>query len=196
MAPKKKGKTVSSPSSISVSSTTSFNSFVDLTYFRSYHGSIRRNSIRRIEWKIGALLLIILLRSAVFTESVQNALAGFGKGRILKGSYFVKHKLETIKETFDRLVELTTEEHQPMVMLEHVSLKKVLSVPNGKSAFYRKFAFNMLIFVTWKDNTPDNLAIARRITRELNEIFVAGQVEELGQTNLGYGNFGTASRFS
>jgi len=118
-----------------------------------------------------------------------NSLAGFGKGRLLKGSYFAKHNLEVTKETFDRLVELTTEEHQPMVMLEHISLKKILSVPNGTSAFCRKVAYNMLIFVTWNNNTPENLETARRITKELNEIFVAGQVEELGHTNLGYANF-------
>jgi hypothetical protein len=101
-----------------------------------------------------------------------------------------------MKETFDRLVELTTEEHQPLVMLEHISLKKVLSVPNGTSAFCRKFALNMIIFVTWNNNTPENLATARRITRELNEIFVAGQVEEFGHANFGYANFGTCSGFS
>jgi hypothetical protein len=39
------------------------------------------------------------------------------------------------------------------------------------------------IFLTWSNNTPENLAIARQITRELNEIFVAGQVEELGHVN-------------
>jgi hypothetical protein len=109
---------------------------------------------------------------------------------MLKGSYFAKDKLEAIRQTFDRLIELTTEEHQPLVMLEHVPLKKILSVPNGTAAFYRKHALNMVAFVTWTDNTPENLAIARQITRELNGIFAAGQVEELGHINQGYGNFG------
>src|SRR5260221_10153874 len=116
--------------------------------------------------------LYFLPHSNVFTEFAQNGLAGFGKGRLIKGSHFVNHNLETIKETFDRLVKLTTEEHQPMIMLEHLSLKKVVSVPNGTAAFYRKLAYNMVIFVTWNNNTPENLATARQITRELTEIFV------------------------
>ena len=135
-----------------------------------------------------------LLCSAIFTESVQNGLAGFGKCRILKGSHFAKHKLETVKATFDRLLELTTEEHQLMVMLEHVSLKKILSIPNGTTAFYRKHALNMAVVVTWSNNTPENSAIARQITRDLNGIFSAGQVDELGHANSGYGNFGTSQR--
>jgi len=79
-------------------------------------------------------------------------------------------------------------------MLEHVSLNKILSVPNGTAAFYRKLAYNMIVLVTWNNNTPENLTTARHITRELNEIFVAGQVEELGHINHGYGNFGTGSK--
>jgi len=48
---------------------------------------------------------------------------------------------------------------------------------------------NMAIFVTWSNNTPENLAIGRQITRELNELFAQGQTEELGHVNEGYGNF-------
>jgi len=193
MVQRKMEKTISRLSTISVSSRMTCFSFFDLPYFRPRHEPIRRDSIRRIEWKTGALLFISLPRSAVFTEFIQNGLAGFGKGRIIKGSHFVNHNLETIKETFDRLVKLTTEEHQPMIMLEHLSLKKVLSVPNGTAAFCRKHAYNMIIFVTWSNNTTENLATARQITRELNETFVAGQVKELGHTNHGYANFGMRS---
>ena len=83
-----------------------------------------------------------------------------------------------------------------MMMLEHVSLKRILSIPNGAAAFYRKHALNMVLSVTWSNNTPENLAIARRIIRELNEIFVTGQVEELGHINHGYGNIGEGSSLS
>ena len=82
------------------------------------------------------------------------------------------------------------------MMLEHVSLKKILSVANGSAAFYRKHALNMVLSVTWDNNTPENFDIARQITRELNERFVPGQVEELGHINLGYGNIGTGLRLS
>jgi len=54
----------------------------------------------------------------------------------------------------------------------------------------------MVLSVTWDNKTPENFAIARQITRELNERFVAGQVEELGHFNLGYasGNIGMGLR--
>ena len=43
---------------------------------------------------------------------------------------------------------------------------------------------------TWKDNTPENLALARSIGRDLASIIATGQQEYLGQVEQGYGNYG------
>jgi hypothetical protein len=45
--------------------------------------------------------------------------------------------------------------------------------------------------VTWKDNTSENLALARRVARELASIVASGQEEYIGKFEQGYGNYGT-----
>jgi hypothetical protein len=45
--------------------------------------------------------------------------------------------------------------------------------------------------LTWKNNTPENLVLARSIARDLASIVAIGQQEYLGQVEQGYGNYGT-----
>ena len=47
--------------------------------------------------------------------------------------------------------------------------------------------------MTWKINTPDNLALARTIGREFASIIAAGQQKYLDQNEQGYGNYGTSN---
>jgi len=114
----------------------------------------------------------------------------------MKGAFFVKPKLEVFKKALLRIAELNTEERDFLMLFEHIPFKKSLSVLNGTAAFHRTETSNVVIVTSWKNNTPENLADARRITRELNAIIVAGGREELGPANCGYGNYGTCSRMT
>jgi hypothetical protein len=81
---------------------------------------------------------------------------------------------------------------QSSVLLEYFPFKKVLSIPNGTCAFLRPESNHGIALLTWKNNTPENLALARSIGRELASIVAAGQQEYLGQVVVqGYGNYGT-----
>lgn len=105
----------------------------------------------------------------------------------------MKPKVEVIKKALLHIVELKTEEHDFLMIFEFYPRKKMLSVPNGTSAFYRRDASNVVIVATWNNHTAENLAIARRKTKDLMEIIVAAEKDELGLANTGYGNYGTCS---
>jgi hypothetical protein len=45
--------------------------------------------------------------------------------------------------------------------------------------------------MTWKNNTLENLELARNIARELASIVAIGQQKYIGQVEQGYGNYGT-----
>ena len=45
--------------------------------------------------------------------------------------------------------------------------------------------------MTWKNNTPENLKLARSLARELATIVALGQQEYIGEVKQGYGNYGT-----
>ena len=45
--------------------------------------------------------------------------------------------------------------------------------------------------MTWKDNTSENLALARRVGWELASIVASGQEEYVGKVEQGYSNYGT-----
>ena len=44
--------------------------------------------------------------------------------------------------------------------------------------------------MTWKNNTPENLKLARSIAREFASIVAIGQHKYIGQVEQGYGNYG------
>ena len=45
--------------------------------------------------------------------------------------------------------------------------------------------------MTWKNNTVENLKLARSIAREFASIVYIGQQKYIGQVEQGYGNYGT-----
>ena len=95
----------------------------------------------------------------------------------------------------DTLVSLANSEVHPAVLLEYIPFKKILSIPNGTCAFQRPEFNHGVALLTWKDNTPENLVLARSIGRDIASIVAIGQEEYLGQVEQGYGNYGT-SKFS
>ena len=95
----------------------------------------------------------------------------------------------------DRLVSLANSGVHCGVQHEFWPLKKVRSVPNGTCAFNRPKFNHGVVFVTWKDNTPENLALARSAGRELASIVASGQEEYIGKDEQGYGNYGTSFKF-
>ena len=93
----------------------------------------------------------------------------------------------------DRLISFKSarSEIQPVVILEYFPLKKIQSIPNGTCAFQRpKFNSGVLV-MTWKNNTLENLKLARSMARELASIVAIGQQKYIGQAEQGYGNYGT-----
>ena len=120
----------------------------------------------------------------------QNKELGHGQCRILKSLAHIKPHLASAKKVLDRLVSLADSEIRPIVLLEYTPIKKILSVPNGTCAFQRAgFCFG-IASMTWKNNTPENLALARSIAGDLAGIVGIGQQEYLGQVKQGYGNYG------
>ena len=95
----------------------------------------------------------------------------------------------------DRLVSLADSEVHPIVLLEYFPFKKVFSIPNGTCAFQRPEFNHGVAVMTWKNNTPENLVLARSIARDLASIVATGQLEYLGQVKQGYGNYGTLAWF-
>ena len=93
----------------------------------------------------------------------------------------------------DRLVSFagSGSEVHAALQLEYWPFKKIQSVPNGTCAF-RRYKFNHgVIFLTWKNNTAENLALAQSIGPELANIIAIGQQEYIGRVEQGYGNYGT-----
>ena len=91
----------------------------------------------------------------------------------------------------DRIVSLANSGIEPVIILEFFPFEKVRSVPNGTCAFQRPKFNNGVAVMTWKDNTPENLKLARSIARELAGIIAIGQQKYIGQVKQGYGNYGT-----
>ena len=91
----------------------------------------------------------------------------------------------------DKLVSLADSEIQIIVLLEYFPFKKIQSIPNGTCAFQRPKFNNAVALLTWENNTPENLVLARSIAREFASIIAIGQQEYLGQVEQGYGNYGT-----
>ena len=136
-------------------------------------------------------MVSVLLNYSRLTHPAQNAQLGHGLCRLLKSLSHTKPHLASAKKVLDRLVSLADSKVHPIVLLEYFPYKKILSIPNGTCAFQRPEFSHGVAVVTWKDNTPENLALARSIARDLASIVAAGQLEYLGQVDQGYGNYGT-----
>jgi hypothetical protein len=78
------------------------------------------------------------------------------------------------------------------VILEFFPFKKVQSIPNGTCAFQRPKCNNGVAVMTWKNNTPENLKLARSVARKLASIIANAQEKYIGRVKQGYGNYGTS----
>jgi len=119
----------------------------------------------------------------------QNKELAHGQCRVLKSLSHTKPHLPSAKKVLDRLVSLADSEIHPIVLLEYTPFKKIQSIPNGTYAFRRPEFSHGVTVITWKDNTPENLALARSIAGDLASIVAIGQQEYLGQVEQGYGNY-------
>jgi hypothetical protein len=129
------------------------------------------------------------------TLPLQSEHLGHGLGRLIKDLVLVKPHLPSAKKVLDRLVSLADSEIHPVVFLEFIPFNKVRSIPNGTSAFQRPKFNNGIALMTWKNNTPENLALARGLSQEFASIIADGQREYLGEVGQGYGNYGTSIQF-
>jgi hypothetical protein len=127
---------------------------------------------------------------------LQNARLDHGQGRLIKDLTHTKPDLSSIKAVLDRLLSFksatSSKEIQTVVILEFFPLKKIQSVPNGTTCAFQRPKFNSgVLLMTWKNNTLENLKVARSIARELASIVALGQQKYIGQIEQGYGNYGT-----
>jgi hypothetical protein len=138
-------------------------------------------------------IFIFLIQLVIDHPSLllQNAKLGHGQGRVIKDLSHAKPDLSSAKKVLDRLISLATSEIQPVVILEFFSFKKVQSIPNGTCAFQRPKSNNGVVVMTWKNDTPENLKLARSLARELASIIALGQEKYIGKVEQGYGNYGT-----
>ena len=113
-----------------------------------------------------------------------------GKGRLVKALSHIKPDLSSAKKVLDRIVSLADGEIKPVIVLEYIPINKIHSIPIGTCAFKRHRFASGIGLMTWKNNTPENLELARSIGRELASIVATGQQEYLGQVQQGYGNYG------
>ena len=124
---------------------------------------------------------------------LQNKHLGHGQGRLIKDLIIVKPHVPSAEKILDRLVSLaqSKSEIHPAVFLEFIPFKKIQSIPNGTCAFQRpKFNYGIAL-MSWKVNTPENLALARGYSQEFASIVAVGQQEYLGEGDHRYGNYGT-----
>ena len=121
----------------------------------------------------------------------QNADLGRGQCRLLKALSHIKPHFPSAKKVLDTVASLANSEVHPIVLLEYTPFKKIQSIPNGTCAFERSDFNHGITLMTWKNDTPENLVLARSIGRELANIVAIGQREYLGQVEQGYGNYGT-----
>jgi len=119
----------------------------------------------------------------------QNEGLRHGQCRLLKSLSHTRPHFASAKKVLDQIVILADSEVHPVVILEYIPFKKILSIPNGTCAFQRPEFSHGIAMLTWKNNTPENLALARSIGRDLASIVATGQQEYLGQVEQGYGNY-------
>ena len=131
--------------------------------------------------------------SLAINISIQNKGLDHGKCRVIKDLSHTKPDLSSSKQILDRLVSLAaSSEIGGTVILEFFPFKKVQSIPNGTCAFQRLKCNNGIAAMTWKNNTPENLELARSIARELASIIANAQEKYIGRVKQGYGNYGTS----
>ena len=118
-------------------------------------------------------------------------MVGPGKCRVIKALSHYKPHLPSTKKILARIVSLAGTEIQPVVGIEFTPYKNAPSILNDAYAFQRPQFAHGFVVTTWKTNTPENLALARSVAREIADIVATGQLEQLGQVERGYGNYGT-----
>ena len=163
--------------------------FLKLLY-RTHCRSYKRDTIRRSQCNAG--YKAFRTSDLIATDPpAQNGPLGHGQCRLIKALSHAKPHLPSAKKVLDRLVSLADSEIYSAVVLEYFPLKKMLSIPNGTCAFQRPKFRHGFTMISWKENTPENSALARSIARDLVDIVATGQLEYIGQVEQGYGNYGT-----
>ncbi|KAF9057461.1 hypothetical protein BJ165DRAFT_1588692 [Panaeolus papilionaceus] len=120
-------------------------------------------------------------------NTMQNPVAGPGRGVYMKGVAHKKPDYTSIKKAYDRVVEILQTGHfQGGVLYEYFPLTKINSVAPEETAFRREEALNVAVVLNW-DPLVDRNDEARAFAHDLCNIIVGGQnmsdTEILGYTN-------------
>jgi len=107
----------------------------------------------------------------------------------MKGLHQTRPHLDSIRQGYEKVAQFSdNDEFSAALVFDYFPLAKINSVPNGRTAFRRASASNVLIMSIWKNDTAENLEQGRNVAYELSDIISKGQS---GITeNVGYGNYG------
>jgi hypothetical protein len=127
----------------------------------------------------------------ILSLAVQSVVLGPGVSNYLKGTALIKARYEPTQQCFTRLLELSEgPEFDIFIGFEYLPLTKVMQAGPDATAYVRRGYPNVINIIRWKDNTPENLEIARTIGQELIGIIAKSNIGAGAAVNLGYGNYG------
>jgi hypothetical protein len=108
----------------------------------------------------------------------------------MKGIQHTGSVLNGVRESLERAMQLSIGEFRISLVQEYFPLKKINSVPNGKTAFVRRKYGNLGITAIWTNDTPENTVYGRNCVHEMTKVLLVGQAEEAWNDKSGYGNWG------
>jgi hypothetical protein len=119
---------------------------------------------------------------------------GHGFNYYMKSIYQSGPQPEVSRRVFDKLSELNGapgNEVQHFYIIDYIPLRTVLSVPEDATAFARSNHTKTGALLKWaKDlNSPSVKEAAKRAVYELTDIVAEAEIQVLGESNLGNGNF-------
>jgi hypothetical protein len=110
----------------------------------------------------------------------------------MKGGYQSSPRLEISTKSFACLIELTSDRPDVNmgIMAEYYPMAKINSIPGNATAHHRVPYPNVVNFIRWKENTPENLSWARSSSRKIMDIITDGSGLSGDIEVEGYGNYG------
>ncbi|KAF8165078.1 FAD binding domain-containing protein [Crassisporium funariophilum] len=123
-------------------------------------------------------------------NSLQNPMAGHGRGVYMKGFAHKKPHYPSIASAHQKFVAIAkSHSFQGGLLYEYFPLAKVNSVATNATAFRREVAPNVVVLLNWDPKIQDLSEEARKNAYELAAIVSEGQSEITSSESLGYSNY-------
>ncbi|KAG5651060.1 hypothetical protein H0H81_010042 [Sphagnurus paluster] len=112
-----------------------------------------------------------------------------GQAVYQKGSAHPNPKYTSIAQAYEKLISLSKPGLKVNIVFEYFPLGKVISVPQGTTAFRRDPTPTLLLMAQWEETSGIDTERAREITHEITSIVAGTQTELLEAERFGYGNY-------